>query len=169
MSCHVMYASLHCCTHWQNPARNKRPNRPNTGIFPRATWQTQFEIPRNSPDTRINFCSYTIRPLPGRHLSMASPTLSTTVLGKRDTDTLVLHLSGSEEEQPPRKKLARSHSFPKQPLVINGRVASGGTRKRYRCTFGDCDKAYSKPCRLEEHERSHTGLVNGDSCRWSKP
>ncbi|KAI8055349.1 hypothetical protein BDF22DRAFT_741939 [Syncephalis plumigaleata] len=31
-------------------------------------------------------------------------------------------------------------------------------RKRpYACTYPDCTKAYEKPCRLEEHIRSHTG------------
>jgi hypothetical protein len=30
---------------------------------------------------------------------------------------------------------------------------------QYKCTFSGCEKAYTKPCRLEEHERSHTGEV----------
>jgi hypothetical protein len=30
----------------------------------------------------------------------------------------------------------------------------------YRCTFEGCDKAYKKPCRLEEHLRSHTNEVS---------
>jgi len=34
------------------------------------------------------------------------------------------------------------------------------TKKHYHCTYEGCDKAYSKPSRLEEHERSHTGDVS---------
>ncbi|QSL64537.1 hypothetical protein MERGE_001838 [Pneumocystis wakefieldiae] len=30
-------------------------------------------------------------------------------------------------------------------------------KKIYKCTFEGCNKAYSKPCRIEEHLRSHTG------------
>ncbi|KAG4302503.1 hypothetical protein PCK1_001230, partial [Pneumocystis canis] len=30
-------------------------------------------------------------------------------------------------------------------------------KKIYRCTYEGCDKAYAKPCRMEEHMRSHTG------------
>ncbi|EMR08490.1 hypothetical protein PNEG_03316 [Pneumocystis murina B123] len=30
-------------------------------------------------------------------------------------------------------------------------------KKIYKCTFEGCNKAYSKPCRIEEHIRSHTG------------
>ncbi|KDQ14931.1 hypothetical protein BOTBODRAFT_109620 [Botryobasidium botryosum FD-172 SS1] len=30
------------------------------------------------------------------------------------------------------------------------------TKKRYQCTWDGCGKAYTKPTRLDEHERSHT-------------
>lgn len=33
-------------------------------------------------------------------------------------------------------------------------------RKSYLCNWDGCDKAYTKPCRLEEHFRSHTGEVS---------
>lgn len=32
--------------------------------------------------------------------------------------------------------------------------------KLYACTHAGCDKAYRKPSRLREHERSHTGEVS---------
>ncbi|KAG5518192.1 hypothetical protein PMAC_003378 [Pneumocystis sp. 'macacae'] len=32
-------------------------------------------------------------------------------------------------------------------------------KKLYKCTYEGCEKAYSKPCRIEEHIRSHTGEV----------
>ncbi|KIM33755.1 hypothetical protein M408DRAFT_60486 [Serendipita vermifera MAFF 305830] len=31
------------------------------------------------------------------------------------------------------------------------------TKIKYKCTFEGCQKAYTKPARLEEHKRSHTG------------
>ncbi|CCA73359.1 related to PZF1-TFIIIA (transcription initiation factor) [Serendipita indica DSM 11827] len=35
--------------------------------------------------------------------------------------------------------------------------ASTSKKKPYKCTFKDCNKSYSKPSRLQEHQRSHTG------------
>ncbi|KAM0786429.1 hypothetical protein ACM66B_001893 [Microbotryomycetes sp. NB124-2] len=49
-------------------------------------------------------------------------------------------------------------------IIINGRLTStssletsGGRLKKFKCTYEDCDKAYTRPVRLEEHLRSHTG------------
>ncbi|KAJ6558457.1 hypothetical protein DFH09DRAFT_1248073 [Mycena vulgaris] len=42
------------------------------------------------------------------------------------------------------------------PILVNGTLVSH-TKKCYKCTQKGCDKAYSKPSRLEEHERSHSG------------
>ncbi|KAJ3550941.1 hypothetical protein NMY22_g112 [Coprinellus aureogranulatus] len=47
-------------------------------------------------------------------------------------------------------------TFQSRPVLINGKLVAN-TKRRYHCTFAGCDKAYSKPSRLEEHERSHTG------------
>jgi len=33
------------------------------------------------------------------------------------------------------------------------------SRKKYLCSHKDCGKSYTKPSRLAEHERSHTGQV----------
>lgn len=45
------------------------------------------------------------------------------------------------------------------PIIINGELVAH-TKKKYRCTHAGCTKAYTKPSRLEEHERSHTGEVS---------
>lgn len=48
------------------------------------------------------------------------------------------------------------------PLSTNGATTpaefprSGGRPLKYRCTFEGCDKAYSRPVRLAEHQRTHT-------------
>lgn len=45
------------------------------------------------------------------------------------------------------------------PVIINGKLLPH-TKKRYQCTYDGCNNAYSKPSRLAEHERSHTGEVS---------
>ena len=59
------------------------------------------------------------------------------------------------------KEASPSSSFPntdaKPPVLVNGSLIA--TNRPYRCTFAGCDKAYTKPSRLEEHERTHTNLV----------
>ncbi len=49
-------------------------------------------------------------------------------------------------------------------VLTNGRATSvpvvRGRAKNYVCTFEGCSKAYSRPVRLEEHMRSHTGEVS---------
>ncbi|KAF7362145.1 hypothetical protein MVEN_00560500 [Mycena venus] len=78
-------------------------------------------------------------------------------LGKRKRKYL-LHLSTSPEpsgfsdfEFQPHASTSKS-----LPILINGTLVAH-TKKRYKCTHTGCDKAYSKPSRLEEHERSHSG------------
>ncbi|KAI0065732.1 hypothetical protein BV25DRAFT_1879591 [Artomyces pyxidatus] len=82
-----------------------------------------------------------------------------TVLGKRKTrGNLVLHLSGaSGTDSASEYELQPTAGPSRAPILINGKVVAGTTR-RYQCTYDGCDKAYTKPSRLEEHERSHTGL-----------
>ena len=43
-------------------------------------------------------------------------------------------------------------------MLVNGSLVPI-SKKRYRCSAPGCSKAYTKPSRLEEHERSHTGDV----------
>ncbi|KAF9777877.1 hypothetical protein BJ322DRAFT_1094846 [Thelephora terrestris] len=98
---------------------------------------------------------------------------TTTVLGKRKSratsEALLLQLSASESNneysdvswQGPESDA----EFSRAPLnsgrksgfvLVNGSLVKNA-KKKYHCTFSGCGKSYSKPCRLEEHERSHTG------------
>ncbi|KAF8972906.1 hypothetical protein BDZ97DRAFT_1649233 [Flammula alnicola] len=90
-----------------------------------------------------------------------------TVLGKRKAtrqiDTLVLHLSPTPTSETPLPDQSDCESSGQQastskglPIIINGQLVED-TKRRYRCMFKGCEKAYTKPSRLEEHERSHTG------------
>ena len=50
------------------------------------------------------------------------------------------------------------------------RSSSSPTKKKYHCTYEGCTKSYTKPARLEEHKRSHTGEVRTHSVyKWNDP
>ena len=101
------------------------------------------------------------------------PALATTVLGKRRVRnlSLVLRLSSSPapsessgsaysqgaESDTSAVVVPPSRAFtPDLPL----RPSVGPVRKtQYSCTYSGCSKSYSKPSRLSEHYRSHTGEV----------
>ncbi|KAI0079577.1 hypothetical protein K474DRAFT_1658926 [Panus rudis PR-1116 ss-1] len=101
--------------------------------------------------------------------TQATPAL-TTVLRKRKRsstleDPLVLHLSSSPS---PSCYEPGSESETDQQTVADKDVASSSrdcldervresTDRRYKCSYNGCTKAYSKPSRLVEHERAHTG------------
>jgi hypothetical protein len=46
-----------------------------------------------------------------------------------------------------------------QETPVPSKPSSGSAKKKYNCTFEGCEKAFTKPTRLEEHKRSHTGEV----------
>ncbi|RDB25312.1 Transcription factor IIIA [Hypsizygus marmoreus] len=101
---------------------------------------------------------------------MASITASATVihtgsvLGKRKARyqaSYVLHLSSSPEPWCTQSDsdfddVAQQKPPMGLPILVNGTLVPN-TKKRYQCTYDGCMKSYSKPSRLEEHERSHTG------------
>ena len=105
----------------------------------------------------------------------AAPT--TTILGKRKaTQSYIIHLSASDvdpdvntdtnthlhtdgdAESSYASDAAAGPSASKNGRPNARRTAMGGERA-YRCAFEGCDKAYTKPSRLAEHARSHTGHV----------
>ena len=52
-----------------------------------------------------------------------------------------------------------SHVVSKKHIIVNGSLVSN-TKRCYQCSYKGCEKAYTKPSRLEEHERSHSGHVS---------
>ncbi|THV06098.1 hypothetical protein K435DRAFT_816192 [Dendrothele bispora CBS 962.96] len=98
---------------------------------------------------------------------MSLTATTSAVLGKRKTRNpdYVLQLASSPEPQDltapsdsdfePLREPSSSKDTPR-PILVNGKLISN-TKKCYKCTFEGCDKTYTKPSRLEEHERSHTG------------
>lgn len=100
---------------------------------------------------------------------------TTTVLGKRKTRatsaTLLLQFFASDSNHENSDVSWQEPGSDAEPLqtplrsrkksefvLMNGSLVKN-TKKKYHCTFPGCKKLYSKPCRLEEHERSHTGEV----------
>lgn len=88
---------------------------------------------------------------------------SESILGKRNRSTsLVLHLSSSPDLQYNTSNSdfeGLPDKTPSKPFILVNGTLVADTKKRYKCTYAGCDKSYSKPSRLEEHERSHTGQV----------
>jgi hypothetical protein len=58
------------------------------------------------------------------------------------------------DELPPakRRKLSESEAAPLKP-----KISSTAQARKYKCNYTECNKSYTKPARLREHERSHTG------------
>ena len=88
---------------------------------------------------------------------------TSTVLGKRKETRLVLHLQSdpqnSDSEYADEEKEKKSNKL----IIVNGQLVLN-TKKIYQCTYQGCKNTYTKPSRLQEHERSHTGNVSIPSC-----
>ena len=115
------------------------------GLKHELTKQTSTERLEAHPESKGATGSASVRTL------TMTTTTTETVLGKRKAraNSFVLHLSSSS---PPPSTSAK-------PILVNG-VLLPHTEKRYACTYHGCQKSYSKPSRLAEHERSHTGDVS---------
>ena len=96
-----------------------------------------------------------------------------TVLGKqkaaRREENLVIYLNSGHARSSPYPSQdeqsesdvshSSSHVVSKRHIIVNGSLVSN-TKRCYQCSYKGCEKAYTKPSRLEEHERSHTGHVS---------
>lgn len=107
-------------------------------------------------------------------MSVSSPSVTAiepaSVLGKRKAsskvDTYVLHLASSPEptchtdsDFELGEKASSSNHQVARPILVNGKLVEY-TKKQFKCTYVGCDKSYTKPSRLQEHQRSHTGQVS---------
>lgn len=71
--------------------------------------------------------------------------------GLPHTDVIDPALEMESETPPtPRKRVVKSRSRSMTPAA----------ERKYKCVWEGCDKAYTKPSRLAEHELSHTGEVS---------
>lgn len=95
---------------------------------------------------------------------------SSMVLRKRSRgqrEGLVLHLSSP----PPNCDLYSGSEYepeviPRSPVASTSsgkRAKTPNTNGGYICGFEGCNKVYTKPSRLAEHQRSHTGEVSNNS------
>lgn len=92
-----------------------------------------------------------------------SPVLAAThVLDPRNVpSSFILHLSGASGASESEHELVSKPvtDAPRQPVIVNGKLLLN-PKRIYKCTFNGCEKSYTKPSRLEEHERSHSGDVS---------
>lgn len=88
------------------------------------------------------------------------------VLRKRSrtqNERLVLHLSSP----PPNLEPSSDSEFEPEDISANPSASTSSKRKevvfdsgrQFKCGFEGCSKSYTKPSRLAEHERTHTGEV----------
>ena len=72
----------------------------------------------------------------------------------------------AESPSPPQSPIASTSKL-SSPILIPNEIAtvippelSGGRAKKFPCLEVGCGKAFTRPSRLEEHNRSHTGEVS---------
>lgn len=63
---------------------------------------------------------------------------------------------GESSKQGPKQPRTRAPSTPRTPPRTPSRPPSR-TERKFTCPHAGCSKAYFKPSRLAEHERTHTG------------
>jgi len=75
----------------------------------------------------------------------------------------------ADEDEDESPRVASSSEL----VITNGRATKvekvGGRPKNYGCPFDGCSKSYTRPVRLEEHVRSHTGEVSIHSLKFPAP
>ncbi|CAL1696061.1 unnamed protein product [Somion occarium] len=78
---------------------------------------------------------------------------------EKNHDNLVLHLSSSPSPSyDPFSASESEFEVEKYPFASSSTAdVQRKRRKQYACTLEGCNKIYSKPSRLAEHQRSHTG------------
>ncbi|KZT06855.1 uncharacterized protein LAESUDRAFT_743186 [Laetiporus sulphureus 93-53] len=96
-------------------------------------------------------------------VSTVAPASTTVVLRKRKRGAASLVLRVPSSPSPSYRSQSESE-FEPVPQISSSSSASLHAKqikkirnKSYQCTHEGCGKAYSKPSRLAEHERSHTG------------
>jgi general transcription factor IIIA len=96
-------------------------------------------------------------------MSVLVETYQPTVLGKRKRlpQTYTFNLDSPEptETRKPGPSRHVQSSSPTAPVKVTLEQ-----RKKFICEWEGCGRSYSKPVRLEEHHRSHTGEVCTISC-----
>ncbi|KZT30002.1 hypothetical protein NEOLEDRAFT_1126721 [Neolentinus lepideus HHB14362 ss-1] len=86
---------------------------------------------------------------------MSTVTTSTVSRKRRHSEAeLIVRLSTPLPSDVDDASVAGPSTGPR--IIVNGVLTSGAIRK-YKCLYEGCKKAYTKPSRLAEHERSHTG------------
>src|SRR4051812_7021772 len=69
-------------------------------------------------------------------------------------------LAHSNDTHSPPSKKTKSSALPTPPVSLPNPPKPSSTYARplvYKCSFTPCTASFSRPCRLSEHERSHTG------------
>ncbi|KAI0825193.1 hypothetical protein BC628DRAFT_1517671 [Trametes gibbosa] len=92
-------------------------------------------------------------------MDSSNSTATTLTLRKRKhRESLVIHLSSPSPSCEHDPTHTESEYEPGQTSDVPAHhVPTPGGQKRYPCNYEGCPRSYSKPSRLAEHERSHTG------------
>ena len=67
-----------------------------------------------------------------------------------------------EDDIPKRTKTQPGGTAPAKGKSKRQASSAGQQDKKYKCVYPGCDKSYTKPSRLAEHERAHSGEVSSE-------